>query len=409
MQSYNGNLKDRVIGDEDCLYINIYTPTIDKNANLDVLVYIHGGAFMYNYGGLHGPQYIMNKNIVYINLNYRLGPLGFLSTEDNIVPGNNGLKDQTLALQFIKQHVKYFGGNPESITIMGMSAGGASVNFHYFSKESRGLFHRGISQSGTLLDPWVLSEKPLEKAQKLSANLGCSTKSTRKMIRCLKNRPGRQIVEQVKSFQPWLYNPFSPFAVVVDKWATNPVLPEHPYLLIKNKKMVDLPWIASYTGSEGLYPGSFFYKEHLLGELDSQWNKLLPHILDYNYTASQDNHDTISEKIRQKYLGNEKLTTDNFPKLLQLLTDRLFKAGIRKSLRLQAAEMTSPVYMYDYTYRGAHSKSESWSGSTKNFGASHGDDTGMVLYLNMDTASREDDREMQDLMINLVTSFAKTG
>ena len=64
------------LGDEDCLYLNIYTPNLDKNANLDVVVYIHGGAFMFNWGGLHGPDYLLDENVVFVNLNYRLGPLG---------------------------------------------------------------------------------------------------------------------------------------------------------------------------------------------------------------------------------------------------------------------------------------------------------------------------------------------
>ncbi|RZB70359.1 COesterase domain containing protein, partial [Asbolus verrucosus] len=59
----------------------------------------------------------MDKNIVYISINYRLGPLGFLSTEDDVVPGNNGMKDQIFALEWVKNNVKYFGGNPDSVTI----------------------------------------------------------------------------------------------------------------------------------------------------------------------------------------------------------------------------------------------------------------------------------------------------
>lgn len=64
------------LGDEDCLYLNIYTPILSQSANLDVLVYIHGGAFMFLYGGFQQPDYIMDKNLVYVSLNYRLGPLG---------------------------------------------------------------------------------------------------------------------------------------------------------------------------------------------------------------------------------------------------------------------------------------------------------------------------------------------
>lgn len=64
---------------------------------------------------------------------------GFLYTEDDIIPGNNGMKDQILSLQWIQKNIKYFGGNPNSVTITGMSAGGASVHLHYFSPLSEGI------------------------------------------------------------------------------------------------------------------------------------------------------------------------------------------------------------------------------------------------------------------------------
>lgn len=64
------------LGDEDCLYVNVYTPNLNPLKKLDVLVHIHGGAFMFNYGGQYGPQIILDRDVVYINFNYRLGPLG---------------------------------------------------------------------------------------------------------------------------------------------------------------------------------------------------------------------------------------------------------------------------------------------------------------------------------------------
>ncbi|KAJ8933689.1 hypothetical protein NQ318_008407 [Aromia moschata] len=76
------------------------------------------------------------------------------------------------------------------------------------------------------------------------------------MMNCLKRRPGRQIVNTVKYFQPWLYNPFSPFGVVVDKWSNDPLLPMHPYKILKKKLVLDVPWIVSHVNSEGLYPAA---------------------------------------------------------------------------------------------------------------------------------------------------------
>lgn len=72
-------------------------------------------------------------------LSFLIGPLGFLSTGDEVVPGNNGLKDQNLALRWVKKNIKHFGGNPDLITVFGQSAGGASAHYHMLSPLSRGL------------------------------------------------------------------------------------------------------------------------------------------------------------------------------------------------------------------------------------------------------------------------------
>nr|XP_023013388.1 esterase FE4-like [Leptinotarsa decemlineata] len=130
-------------GTEDCLYMYVYVPLkeIHGNESLDVIVHIHGGAFMIGSPlDMAGPVYIMDKDVVFVSFNYRLAILGFLSTEDDIVPGNNGLKDQVLALQWIRDNIEYFGGNPESVTITGLSAGGASVHLHYMSPLSKAIW-----------------------------------------------------------------------------------------------------------------------------------------------------------------------------------------------------------------------------------------------------------------------------
>lgn len=105
------------------------------------MVYIHGGAFIRGNGRSDyvAPRYILNKDIVFVTMNYRLGVFGFLSTGDAEAPGNFGLKDQLLALRWVKKNVKAFGGDPERITLVGQSAGSVSVNLHALSDASTGL------------------------------------------------------------------------------------------------------------------------------------------------------------------------------------------------------------------------------------------------------------------------------
>ena len=153
MNMFYGELR----GQEDCLFINIYVPEnviINLEKKLPVMVWIHGGGFT---GGsnnfkLYGPQHFVEKDIVMVAINYRLGPLGFFSMGNEEVPGNAGMRDQALALSWIRDHIVNFGGDPNSVTIFGESAGGVSVALHLISPLSHGLFNRAIIQSGSALN-----------------------------------------------------------------------------------------------------------------------------------------------------------------------------------------------------------------------------------------------------------------
>lgn len=105
------------------------------------MVFVHGGGFFAGSpsGLIHGPQYFMdNGEVILVIMAYRLGALGFLSTGDENSPGNFGLKDQTMALEWVKDNIREFGGNPNSVTIFGISAGGASAHMHMMSPLSEG-------------------------------------------------------------------------------------------------------------------------------------------------------------------------------------------------------------------------------------------------------------------------------
>lgn len=97
-----------------------------------------------------------SENVILVTVNYRLGVLGFLSTEDEVIPGNFGLKDQAEALRWVQTNIAAFRGDPTKVTITGFSAGGASVHLHYLSKISDALFTNGISHSGVAINPWFV-------------------------------------------------------------------------------------------------------------------------------------------------------------------------------------------------------------------------------------------------------------
>ena len=107
---------------------------------------------------MYGPDYFMSSEspVILVTVNYRLGILGFLSLGDDVISGNMGLKDQTLAMKWVKKHISMFGGNPEQVTIFGESAGGISIMSHLISPWSKGLFQRAIVQSGPLVSFYLI-------------------------------------------------------------------------------------------------------------------------------------------------------------------------------------------------------------------------------------------------------------
>ncbi|KDR19686.1 Esterase FE4 [Zootermopsis nevadensis] len=134
------------VGSEDCLYLNVYTPeqSSDSKSKHPVIVYIHGGKFSVGSGVsfISGPWYLMDRAIVLVTINYRLGVMGFLSTGDDEAPGNYGMKDQVAALRWVQQNIQEFGGDSERVTVQGQSAGSKSIHFHMFSALSRGSYER---------------------------------------------------------------------------------------------------------------------------------------------------------------------------------------------------------------------------------------------------------------------------
>ncbi|XP_795830.2 cholinesterase 1 [Strongylocentrotus purpuratus] len=178
---------------EDCLYLNVYTPSL-KPSGIPVMVWIHGGGFStgtvmdYEY---YGVPLVAVGDVIVVTINYRLAIFAQFSTEDEESPGNYGMLDQVAALEWVYNNIEAFGGDKNRITIFGESAGSASVSFHLVSKLSRQFFNQAIYQSGTVFSPWAFKDDPvaeLEKAQELGREIGCEdTVSSSALVSCLRN------------------------------------------------------------------------------------------------------------------------------------------------------------------------------------------------------------------------------
>jgi len=182
---------------EDCLYLNVYAPTVGSNdqGGRPVLVWIHGGGLVQDGARNYDGTKLAADGVVVVTINYRLGALGFLAhpalaSRPGGAAGNYGLMDQQAALRWVQRNIARFGGDPGNVTIAGQSAGGLSVLAQMVSPGARGLFQRAIVQSGT----FALNQRPLATAeaagQAFATAVGCPDQTAA----CLRSVPVSDLV-----------------------------------------------------------------------------------------------------------------------------------------------------------------------------------------------------------------------
>jgi para-nitrobenzyl esterase len=179
---------------EDCLYLNVWTPARAPDANLPVMVWFYGGAFVQGSGSLatFAGEALARRGVVVVTINYRLGPLGFLALpaldqeSPDHVSGNYGLLDMIAALRWVRENIAGFGGDPGAVTIFGQSAGGFGVNAMMASPLAKGLFERAIVQSYPMFGLLTASTQTLALAeaggQEFAAAVGGQSLADLRMI-----------------------------------------------------------------------------------------------------------------------------------------------------------------------------------------------------------------------------------
>lgn len=195
------NLAGAPAGNENCLALNIWTPS-SRPKPLPVLVWLHPGSFVAasaNLASDNGQRFAEQRNAVVVAPNYRLGPLGFLAhgaltLEDQSYrsSGNYGLADQRAALRWVREHIVAFGGDPANVTLAGTSAGGISASAHLVSRGSLGLFHRAIVQSGNASTRWQSAFEAEAQGDAFAAAIGCT--DPRVVLECLRSKTRDQIL-----------------------------------------------------------------------------------------------------------------------------------------------------------------------------------------------------------------------
>lgn len=241
--------------DEDCLTLDVWSPT--EAHDLPVLFWIHGGGL--SSGSAHQLYYIgddlASGGVVVVSPNYRLGPFGFLTTDeleaesDDGAYGNYGLADQVAALEWVQRNIAAFGGDPDNVTIVGESAGGFSVCGHLASPASEGLFVRAIIQSGGGCNRLQDGDAAQAEGAALLDAVGCDD------IACLRDLPSDDVI--VAPFSPSLVADGVRLTDTAQERAARGELADIPVLIGSNDNEEALFTLGTAEPADGELPGLF--------------------------------------------------------------------------------------------------------------------------------------------------------
>ncbi|XP_073837084.1 esterase P isoform X2 [Musca autumnalis] len=407
--------EDKLTGIEDCLTVNVYKPKTGKD-QYPVMVYIHGGCFMFGDVNFYEPEYLMrNGNVILVKIVYRLGPLGFLSTEDEAITGNFGLKDQQLALKWIQKNIAQFGGDPKKVMLTGFSAGGASTHYHVLNPETKNLAKTAVSLSGVALNPWAISTTARQSALKMAKILKCpNLENSQAVKKCLQSKPAGDIVSSVQYFLNFGYNPFSTFGPVVEHPnAHQAFMTKQPRDIIKSGQFSQIPYLVTYTSEDGGYNAAELLqinpktgKEYIY-DLNEHWLNLAPPNLFLRSVSEQP--EEYAKALRKRYMGDLNFSVENYWQVQEMYTDILFKDGVLESMKLHSEKSQSPIYGYVYDNPADYSLGYALTGKKDfKFGTNHLDDLSLIFHYPVRSPPRPDEVEISKKFVEMLVNFVET-
>lgn len=376
--SYGPRCMQRTFGEnppvvsEDCLTLNVWSQQA-KSVKQPVMVWIHGGGFRSGSGEIPG-EVMARHGVVVVSFNYRLGPIGFFAHPALAsAPASFGLLDMVMALQWVQANISQFGGDPDNVTIFGVSAGAMAVNMLMVSASAKGLFHKAIAQSG--YGTWALPRtrnastsatlgmdlKPPPSAEELSIGIVEKVDATAVTEAQLRALDGSALMHALSGFQ----------LPIVDGVS----LVGEPAVLARQGKQHDVPFIMGGSSFEGtVQPASGISLEEFETFHENDWS-----------TA-------------QKVYADEFAVSEEFG-LKKMFGDNRYVLAARTMVR-SMAEKANSAWIY-YVNFVPESRAKEWPGTP------HGVD-GYYLWSGEsagDPQLASLSRRLQDYWIN----FARTG
>ncbi|XP_060829522.1 juvenile hormone esterase-like isoform X2 [Bombus pascuorum] len=399
------NDQGHFIGEEDCLYLNVYVPLIsegngdgyEEKSALPVMVYVHGGMYAINGGNGRQvpPEYMMDQDVIVVSIQYRLNILGFFATATKNNPGNNGLKDIVMALRWVQENIRCFNGNPNIVTLWGHSAGASAVYLLAITNKTEGLFNRYIVQSGVATSPtawlpahWIrtyslLSAKLVEclprseeeytttaqpnvtREQEEHDEAELSEEQEEEMMRCLRKLDVRSFRDTMDYHIVRWNSHCCIFAPTIEEESDDAIVTVDPLTAIKQRLFRDIPLIIGVTKDEGLMKSIAILTNPTAEDtILNNFKTYLLYLLEYR-AMSNDTLDALTN-----FYFDDNVTLSTLRKnITEIIGDALIIWPTYETLKYQSNVMNSSIYVYVFSYEGTFSATFAFTaGVPRHFG-----------------------------------------
>lgn len=389
----------KIQGSVDCLNLNVFVPTSASSENLlPVMVWIYGGSFKNGYYGtyIYGPSYLVKHDVILVTMNYRVGPYGFMCLGTADVPGNQGLKDQYLAMQWVKDNIEGFGGDSDNITLFGESAGGHSVDFHLLSEKDT-VYNKVILQSGSSLSYSVFVDPDTTAPLKIAKSIGLNSTTNTEAIAALAGVDSDLVISTAIAlnitFKPCIETEFDGVEPFLSSSWINADVP----------KVKDMPVLIGFNELEAI----LFYN----GKNDSYYKNLntVPGFLTQMFNLSDTDYEDMNSTILQFYMGDKPQGLDAFWEMMYMISDYTYIHPVQRTIRKYLTSGAGNIYYYLFSYVGGRNSIKITGPNNRTCCTAHADDLSYLFNVSYKPEPTTQDQLVVDRLTTMWTNFAKYG
>ncbi|CAK1550763.1 unnamed protein product [Leptosia nina] len=423
--SYRGrnNEQPGFSGSEDCLYLSVYTPNIKGSAPVVVFDYNDNFKTGFNGSDTYSPDFFIEEDVIVVTINHRLSIFGYLTTEDDSLPPNAGLKDFILGLRWIQDNIEDFGGDPSRVTLMGNRGGATLAHILLYSKKATGLFSGVIMQSGSATESVYFDNNLREKAFKIGELLNITTDNSEELVEKLQlvdaslllSKEGNVLDENLmEAFQMTIH----PFAPIVENDGPDAVFTSLP----ENAEIVnDVPIILGFNSREGLDLVSHYLMEPKLIDNNNNILFVFPNRVDFRFDRNSTVFKKAMEEVQNYYMKDGHLHYGNILEYSIYVEDLLQNYALHTSVEQLSLTLKSNVYYYLFDYRGLLNENSEYISRRLRFSMEHwgATITDELCYLHLCSRIKKTYEELKHLpseqpefkmlrkMVKMWTNFAK--